>query len=126
MSKKTDIRWLESEHKGLSSMEIINRVLVIHLREDLDHHNAIWIREEADRRIERENVKHVVFDFENVNFMDSSGIGVIMGRYKKVIFIGGKAAVVNVGNNINKIMNFSGLYKIIEKYDSVEDALINL
>lgn len=126
MSKKTEIKWLEAVEKGLSDMEVLNRVLVIHLKEDLDHHNAVWIREEADKKIERENVKHVVFDFENVNFMDSSGIGVIMGRYKKVIFIGGKAAVVNVGSSIDRIMNFSGLYKIIEKYDSVQEALIKL
>lgn len=126
MSKKTEIKWLETEEKGLAEMEVINRVLVIHLNEDLDHHNAIWIREEADKRIERENVKHVVFDFEHVNFMDSSGIGVIMGRYKKVIFIGGRAAVVNVSGSVDRILNFSGLYKIIEKYDNIAAALEKL
>lgn len=126
MSKKAEIKWLETEEKGLAEMEVINRVLVIHLNEDLDHHNAIWIREEADKRIERENIKHVVFDFEHVNFMDSSGIGVIMGRYKKVIFIGGKAAVVNISSSIDRIMNFSGLYKIIEKYNNVSEALVKL
>ncbi len=46
-----------------------------------------------------------------------------MGRYKKVIFIGGKAAVANVGSSIDRILKLSGLYKIIEKYDTVETAL---
>lgn len=126
MSKKAEISWLVTEKKGLTDMEVQNRALIIHIKEDLDHHNALWIREEADRRIERENIKHVIFDFEDVNFMDSSGIGVIMGRYKKVIFLGGKAAVANVSSSVDRILSFTGLYKIIEKYDSVQEALMKL
>ena len=69
------------------------------------------------------NVKNIVFDFKDVSFMDSSGIGLIMGRYKKVMFIGGKAAVTNVGNAVDRIFKISGLYKIIEKYDTIQEAL---
>lgn len=55
--------------------------------------------------------------------MDSSGIGLIMGRYKKVMFLGGRAAVTRVGDVVNRIFTLSGLYQIIEKYDTVEEAL---
>jgi stage II sporulation protein AA (anti-sigma F factor antagonist) len=103
--------------------EIYQRCLVIKLNEELDHHNAIRIREKADKLIDRNNIKHIIFDFSGAGFMDSAGIGVIMGRYKKVIFIGGKTAVANVNSTVDRIFRLSGLYKIIEKYDTVEAAL---
>lgn len=103
--------------------EISQRCLIIRLNEELDHHNAIKIRERADRIIERNHIKHIIFDFTGVDFMDSAGIGVIMGRYKKVIFIGGKIAVASINSAVDRIFRLSGLYKIIDKYDSVEAAL---
>lgn len=106
--------------------EIYQRCLIIRLNEELDHHNAIRIRDKADKLIERNHIKHILFDFSGANFMDSAGIGVIMGRYKKVIFIGGKTAVANVNGTVDRIFRLSGLYKIIEKYDTVEVALNNL
>jgi stage II sporulation protein AA (anti-sigma F factor antagonist) len=106
-----------------TTYEIYERCLIIRLNEELDHHNAIRIREKADRLIDRNNIKHIIFDFSGAGFMDSAGIGVIMGRYRKVIFIGGKTAVANVNSAVDRIFRLSGLYKIIEKYDTVEAAL---
>lgn len=103
--------------------DVQGNCIVIHVTDDLDHCTVTKLRDETDRLIERENIKHVIFDFTGVGFMDSSGIGLIMGRYKKVMFIGGKTAVTNVGETVNRIFNFSGLYKIIEKFDTVTEAL---
>ena len=58
--------------------------------------------------------------------MDSSGIGLIMGRYKRVMFRGGKAAVTNVGKEIERIFNLSGLFQIIERYATPEQAVVGL
>lgn len=109
-----------------TTYDIINRCLVIKLKEDLDHHNAIQIREKSDKYIERNHIKHIVFDFAEANFMDSAGIGVIMGRYKKVIFIGGKTAVTSVNSTVDRIFKLSGLYKIIDKYNTLDEALKSL
>lgn len=109
-----------------TTYEVYQRCLIIRLNEELDHHNAIRIRDKADKLIERNHIKHIIFDFSGASFMDSAGIGVIMGRYKKVIFIGGKTAVANVNGTIDRIFRLSGLYKIIEKYDTVETAINNL
>lgn len=109
-----------------TTYEISGRCLIIRLNEELDHHNAIQIREKADKLIDRNHIKHIVFDFTGSGFMDSAGIGVIMGRYKKVIFIGGKIAVASVNSAVDRIFRLSGLYKIIDKYDSVEVALNHL
>lgn len=117
---------MPKEGDGGTTYEIYERCLIIRLNEELDHHNAIKIREKADNLIDKNNIKHIIFDFSGAGFMDSAGIGVVMGRYKKVIFIGGKAAVANVGSAIDRIFKLSGLYKIIEKYDTVEAALKTL
>ncbi len=109
-----------------AAFEVSQRCLIIRLKGELDHHNAIYIREKADKLIERHHIKHIIFDFSEAAFMDSAGIGVIMGRYRKVIFIGGKIAVASVGASIDRIFKLSGLYKIIEKYDTVEAALNQL
>ncbi|CRZ33390.1 SpoIIAA-like anti-anti-sigma regulatory factor [Herbinix hemicellulosilytica] len=106
-----------------TSYEIYQRCLIIRLNDELDHHNAVKIREQSDKLIDRNHIKYIIFDFSGTDFMDSAGIGVIMGRYKKLVFIGGKIAVANVSSAIDRILRLSGLYKIIEKYDTVEAAL---
>lgn len=106
--------------------ELYQNCLVIYITDDLDHHTVKQLREYSDRLIEAGNMKHIVFDFTNVGFMDSSGIGLIMGRYKKVMFLGGRAAVTNVGEAVNRIFTLSGLYQIIEKYSTVQEAVENL
>ena len=103
--------------------EKIGNVLVVSLIGELDHHSAEEVRVKIDDRISRENIRKLVLDFSGVTFMDSSGIGVIMGRYKKIIFTGGKVAVTNVNSSIDRIFKLSGLYKIIEKYATIEEVL---
>ncbi len=109
--------------EGGATYDIDQRCLIIHLNGELDHHNALKVREKADKLIDRNNIKYIIFDFTGAEFMDSAGIGVIMGRYRKVIFIGGKTAVANINSSVDRIFRLSGLYKIIEKYDTVESAL---
>ena len=102
--------------------KVKGRTLIICLHADLDHHYALQVREKADRLIEQEGIKHILFDFHGVEFMDSSGIGMIMGRYKKVIFIGGKVGVTGVGKNVDRIFTYSGLYNIVEQVAEEEEA----
>ncbi len=119
-SKPTIIS-IHEEVKG--EFEILDHTLIIKLAEDLDHHNALFIREKADKIIMSRNIKYIIFDFLGTDFMDSSGIGIIMGRYKKIIFIGGSVYVTGISKNVDRIFKLSGLYKIVNKYDKVQDAL---
>lgn len=116
----------EKDGEEVTVYDIYQRCLVIRLNGELDHHNAIGIREKADKLIERNHIKHIIFDFSGAHFMDSAGIGVIMGRYKKIIFIGGKIGVASVSATVDRVFKLSGLYKIIDKYDTVEAALNTL
>lgn len=110
----------------VASYDIYDDCLVIRLNTELDHHSALEIRKSADKLIDRMRIQNIIFDFSNAYFMDSAGIGVIMGRYKKVGFQGGKTAVTNVNPSIDRILRISGLYKIIRPFSNIEDALKEL
>ncbi|MCI7061115.1 MAG: anti-sigma factor antagonist [Lachnospiraceae bacterium] len=117
---------MEKKERELIHYEIRQNCLIIYISQDLDHHAVDILREQSDRLIDAGNIRHIIFDFTENDFMDSSGIGLIMGRYKKVMFRGGKAAVTNVGNEIERIFNLSGLFKIIERYKTPEQAIAGL
>ena len=100
--------------------EVNGNTMVIHLKEDLDHHNAVYIREMADGFVEKYPITRIVFDFTGVEFMDSSGIGVIMGRYKQMSYVGGTVFVCGIGKNVDRIFKMSGLYKLVKQLTQVE------
>lgn len=91
--------------------------LRIIMPEEMDHHSADSIREGADEYLLTGKAQHVVFDFSKTRFMDSSGIGVIAGRYKKVSCFGGKVIAVHVNPRIRKIIMLSGLKDMVEIVD---------
>ena len=119
-AKISEMKLLDQE---VVDFELENQCLIVKVKQDLDHYVAVKIREKSDKLIERGYVKNIIFDFEHASFMDSSGIGVIMGRYKQVIFSGGKVAVTNVNEGVDRIFHLSGLYKIIKKYKTIKDAI---
>jgi len=98
----------------MEEFQVIDNCLMVKLPEEVDHHRAGYICENADRFIIRDDVCHVVFDFEDTRFMDSSGIGIIMGRYKKISCFGGKVYAIHADRQIQRILKMSGLNKIVE------------
>lgn len=108
-----------------TSFDFFDETMIITTDKELDQHNADTIRGYADKYIYSGKVKNIIFDFEDTEFMDSSGIGVIMGRYKIVNGLGGKVYVVNVNSAVNRILELSGLYKIITKCESIDDVINN-
>lgn len=90
---------------------------------ELDHHVSNYVKENVDDIIMRKNIKNIIFDFQNINFMDSSGIGVIIGRYKKIESLNGKVSVINMNPRVKKVFNLSGMGKIINLCKSYEDAI---
>lgn len=93
--------------------------MVIEVPKELDHHSAEYIREEADRILSERNIRSIVFDFAKTSFMDSSGIGMIMGRYKSIRFLGGKVIAVRVNEQVKRILILSGVYKVIDIYEGM-------
>lgn len=87
--------------------------LTVKIPSEVDHCFADEVRELLDRRIETEEVRLLEFDFENTEFMDSSGIGLLMGRYKLMRALGGETRIIHAGERIRKILTLSGIHKII-------------
>lgn len=86
-----------------------DNVLTAKLYGEIDHHKAPSIRQKIDGQTENLRPKELHLDFSGVSFMDSSGIGLIMGRYRQVTLIGGKLRVINVPKNLQKIISLSGI-----------------
>lgn len=95
-------------------IENIGTTLVAKLTGELDHHTAPDLRDALDREMALNNTVNIVLDFDGVTFMDSSGIGVIVGRYKQISARGGKVMVIRVKPQVDKILEISGLKKILE------------
>lgn len=98
----------------MESFQVIDNCLMVKLPQEVDHYQAGYICQEADRYLLSDRVCHVVFDFEDTEFMDSSGIGILMGRYKKIACLGGKVYAINVGRQIRRIFDLSGMNSFVE------------
>ncbi len=100
--------------------------LIIRIMEDMDHHSAQYLRQKIDNEIVKATVKNIIFDFSCVNFMDSSGIGVVVGRYKNIQKLNGRAAIVNANPKLMQIFEMSGVLKIIPAYNDLEKAISSM
>lgn len=99
---------------GMNDFKVIDNYLMVKMPEEIDHHKSNTISRIADDFILQERVGNIVFDFEDTLFMDSSGIGIIMGRYKKLSFFGGKIYAINTNPRIKRTLMICGLHKIID------------
>lgn len=98
-------------------------ILIANLSGELDHNSAEEVRVKIDDRIDRDNIEKVILNFSGVNFMDSSGIGAVLGRYKKLSNKGGVLCITEPNKNVNRIFELAGLYKIIKNYNTVDEAV---
>lgn len=89
--------------------------LTVRLTGELDHRAATGIRRELDALIVQTGAKKLVFDLKGLDFMDSSGIGLIIGRYKLMSQRGGSVAVRDPGAHIDTIFRMAGLYQLVER-----------
>lgn len=99
------------------------RVVVVKINEEIDHHICEKIKGKIDLAIEFRKARVLIFDFSGVNFMDSSGIGLIMGRYRIISKNGGSAYVVNLKPAVRKIFQMSGIFKILTEDKDIESVL---
>lgn len=98
----------------MEDFAVIDDYLCIRMPLEVDHHKASSIREGADKLILDDKVKNIVFDFGQTQFMDSSGIGIIIGRQRKISCVGGKVYAINANDRITKMLSTSGMSSIIE------------
>lgn len=81
--------------------------------EELDHHSADRLTREIDELVRERDIREIVFDFSGTTFCDSSGIGMLMGRYKMMRALGGSVRAVEVGDRVHRILMLSGVMRLI-------------
>ena len=100
-----------------------DRLLLLKITEEIDECKVKQIRRKADYEIERYMPKRVIFDFNRVTFMDSAGIGLVIGRYKQVAMLGGKVQFANLTESVRKIFAMSGVLRLIPEVDLAEEFI---
>ena len=103
-----------------SSFQVTDDILLAVAYGEIDHHTASKLRDEIDEAMTAFHCRHLILDMKRVSFMDSSGIGVIMGRYRTVYLLGGEVWAVNANERMKKILSMSGVTKIIQVYEEEE------
>lgn len=89
-----------------------DRTATVYLSGELDHHNAAPLRERVDQVIRERHPQKLVLDFGGISFMDSSGIGFVMGRYKLMMAQGGQLQVRGASARMEKVMRLAGLERL--------------
>ncbi len=106
------------------SYEAKGSVLVIHLPRELDHHNCRNLKYETDLLLAENYVSRIIFDFSHTEFMDSSGIGILLNRYKQMAGSGGSVAIYGAGTQVHRILHVGGLSRLVPCFDTKEAALL--
>ena len=97
------------------------KLLEVVFEEEIDHHTCLQLAVMTDDSIKKFMPQTVLFNFGKVAFMDSSGIGMLLGRYRKIIRMGGKAEMINVSNDLRRIFEMSGILKIIKLREEIKN-----
>ncbi|MFB6362572.1 anti-sigma F factor antagonist [Paenibacillus elgii] len=107
-------------------LEHYRQTLVVRLQGELDHHTADAVKTRMEEAVMRGNVNHIIMSFKELTFMDSSGLGVILGRYKQITARGGKMVVCDLNPAVYRLLEMSGLFKILSIQDNERKALQSL
>ncbi|MEG0805463.1 MAG: anti-sigma factor antagonist [Lachnospiraceae bacterium] len=98
--------------------EMNQQILTVKVPRELDHHIADRMRGEIEEIMEQHPLERIQFDFTKTEFMDSSGIGVIIGRCRSMGFYGGTVELKNINERVRKIIKMSGLERIVTVSDN--------
>ena len=108
--------YYKKRKKGNKTMECVyvpaQKMLTLKLNDEIDESKTDKLRRKIDNEITRFLPRKVIFDFSDVSFMDSAGIGMVLGRYKMMKMLGGKLEMVNVSPMLRKVFEMSGITKI--------------
>lgn len=106
-----------------NNMYVKSNVLIVEADVEIDHHRAERTRKSVDFIMDNMGIDKIIFDFRETQFMDSSGIGLIMGRYEKAKLTGGRVVIANMNSAIDRIIKMSGLDNKICVRNSLSEAI---
>ena len=97
--------------------------MIVPMPREVDHHVAGNMSREIDLLAESWHVHRIVFDFAGTDFMDSSGIGVLLSRYKQMEGSRGTVRIYGAGPRITRILTIGGIMRLVKKCDTREEAI---
>lgn len=107
-------------------MEVMFRssgtALITFLRGEIDHHTASALRQTIDQSMKEFGCRDLVMDFSGVTFMDSAGIGVVLGRYKKLTKTGGRICICGCSAHVKRLLEMAGVFSLVQQAVSFRDA----
>ena len=104
--------------------ERVGRNLIVRIAGEIDHHSSGEVRSRIDGEYERSGASNILIDFGNVGFIDSSGVGVLIGRYKMLEARGsGRLVFFGADRHVSRLFDITGLSRIIKSADSLEQAV---
>lgn len=106
---------VDIEHRG--------EALIVRLKGELDHHTAESLKSKMEKALEQSDCHHIILSMKDLSFMDSSGLGVILGRYKQIKGRGGQMVVCDVNTSVYKLFEMSGMFKIMAVEQDENGAL---
>jgi len=101
----------------------IRNTLLVRIRGEMDMVVAEKLRKEIDRKLDTKKISNLVINLEEVTFIDSSGLGVIIGRFKKISSLNGKMYIVGARPQVHKILMFSGINRLVSMYNNEQDII---
>jgi len=104
-------------------LKLVRNTLIVRIAGELDMLVADKMRSDIDNKLDNIEIKNLILNMEKVSFIDSSGLGVIIGRYKKIAGRNGRMFIVGVRPSVEKILYFSGINKLISMYNSEQDVI---
>lgn len=99
---------------------------IVRMVGELDHHSAEYVKGKLEAAIARQSCHHMVLSLKGLTFMDSSGLGVVLGRYKQIKARGGEMVVCDANPAVYRLFEMSGLFKILSFQETEEYALAQL
>ena len=96
--------------------------LIIHMPRELDHHSSRNLRYETDLLMAENYISRIIIDFSRTTFMDSSGIGILLNRYKQIKSSGGSMSFYGASSQVLRILKIGGILSLMPQYENKEEA----
>lgn len=103
-----------------------NRLVVMRIYGEIDHHMASEIRRRLESEIKRTGAINIALDFGRVTFMDSAGIGMILGRYKTVSALGGSVIIYDASQQVQRLLEMAGIDELVIIADTLQSGIAKM
>ena len=103
--------------------EALGDTLLIHMPKELDHHNCRDLKRDTDLMLDENYINRIIFDFGKTEFMDSSGIGILLNRYKQMAGSGGTVTIYGVNAQVGRVLAIGGIGRLMKYFDTKEAAI---